>query len=694
MSTTRVQSAVPATRPGAQRFDWTVVALRVLGVVLALLASLPLYSALTTRATGQAGAVTAADAAQYLAYIWSGTLMVVLVALVAGLFLDEAIVLRVLARGERMLLALSSRAFALLLALAATLLAALFARVVLDGRPDLIDSFAQLTHARLIADGQLSGPVSPAWHIQQTIAANAGWVSQYPPGYIMLLVLGFKLGIVWLVGPLLAGATVFFTVLAAERLLPAERWIARLGGLLLALSPFVIAQAGSYMSHTAAAAAGAALFYGYACARAGGTIALAGLGAALSVLFSIRPYTAFALGVVLGGALFLDPALRERRRAAALISALAALPVLLGVALYNNTLFGAPFRFGYTAALGPAGGPGFHTDPWGNSYGPIEALAYTSAELIALSLYLLESPFPLVALIGCALLLQPRLNAGRAWLAAWALVPVAANLFYWHHGWYRGPRMLADAAPAWVLLAVCAFAEVGRRARGLQLRGRWQLLPATVAAAVLVLLAAPLTLGASRLLSYRRDELGVTLLRPPEVPERAIVFVHGGWTDRLAARLGAAGMRLDSVETALRQNPTCAVHEFVNAYEQKGNLPPLDFAARSSGFPAQMLVSPGNPIRVAAAAPLTPECEREVRADRSGVADLTALLWQGALPGNTDDARPLFVRDLGPAHNQKLLRQFPDRTPYVYGPAQPDVVPRLWPYDGAVKSLWGVHVDR
>ncbi|MGH8437028.1 MAG: hypothetical protein ACRERX_21790 [Pseudomonas sp.] len=667
--------------------------MRVVGMVLALLASLPLYSALTTRATGQAGQVTAAEAAQYLSYIWSGTLLVALVAVTAGLVLQEATVLRVLDRAERMLLVLPVRTYALLLAVIATVLAALFARIVLDGRPDLIDSFAQLTHARVLADDQLSGPASPFWHIQQTIVTEAGWVSQYPPGYIVLLMAGFKLGAVWLVGPLLAGVAVFFTVLAAARLLDHEPWIARLSGLLLALSPFAIAQAGSYMSHTAAAAVGAALLYSYARARSPGKAPLIAAGLLLGVLFAIRPYTAVALGTVVFAALASDAALRGRRRAALLTLGLAALPLVLSVALYNQSLFGAPLRFGYTAALGPAGGLGFHTDPWGNSFGPIEALAYTSAELIALSLFLLESPFPLVALIGCALVLQPRLNAQRAVIAAWALVPVAANLFYWHHGWYRGPRMLADTAPAWILLSVFAFAELGRRTRGLQLRQRWSAFPAAVTVAALVLLIAPLTLGSSRLLSYRRDALSATLLRPPEAGN-AIVFVHGGWTDRLAARLATAGMRLDSVETALRQNATCAVHEFAEAYEQKRVLPPLDFQPRASGFPQQMLVSPGNPIRVQPGAPLTPECIREVNADRAGVADLTALLWQGALPTNASDPRPLFVRDLGPVRNQELLRRYPERVPYIYGVAHPDVVPRLWPYEGAVKSLWGAHVDR
>ena len=52
-------------------------------------------------------------------------------------------------------------------------------------------------------------------------------------------------------------------------------------------------------------------------------------------------------------------------------------PFALALAAYNRALFGAPSRFGYEAAFGPAHGLGFHRDPWGNLYGLREAVAYT-----------------------------------------------------------------------------------------------------------------------------------------------------------------------------------------------------------------------------------------------------------------------------------------------------------------------------
>ena len=48
--------------------------------------------------------------------------------------------------------------------------------------------------------------------------------------------------------------------------------------------------------------------------------------------------------------------------------ALGAAPFVAALALYNAHFFGSPLRWGYEAALGPAAGPGFGVDPWGNAY--------------------------------------------------------------------------------------------------------------------------------------------------------------------------------------------------------------------------------------------------------------------------------------------------------------------------------------
>src|SRR5690606_35601612 len=90
-----------------------------------------------------------------------------------------------------------------------------------------------------------------------------------------------------------------------------------------------------------------------------------------------------------------------------------ALPLLMLLGAYNHYFFGKPWRFGYSAALGPATSLGFHQDPWGNWYGPLQALGYTSSDLVALNLSLLESPVPVVLIAGLFLALARQLTPGE-----------------------------------------------------------------------------------------------------------------------------------------------------------------------------------------------------------------------------------------------------------------------------------------
>ncbi|HEY8519108.1 MAG TPA: hypothetical protein VIN61_03435, partial [Gammaproteobacteria bacterium] len=347
-------------------------------------------------------------------------------------------------------------------------------------------------------------------------------------------------------------------------------------------------------------------------------------------------------------------------------------------------------------ALGPAARPGFHRDPWGNVYGPIEALAYTSSDLVALSLNLLETPLPVVALVGAYLLCAPRLSEGERIITAWALLPVVANFFYWHHGMFMGPRMLNEAGPAWTVLTATAAVGLVRltpaRHRAIPRRYSPR---AALTALFLVAWALGLTyLAPERLVSYGRDWLRSTRIEPPRTLRPSLVFVHGAWTGRIAMRLAGNGMRLDSLETALRRNSTCALHQFAGAYPasawREGDGPPIDFDSRS-GYPpghAAVDIAPGDRILVRRGEVLSPACAREIHADRNGIVDIAPLLWQGDLPG-LPPTGPMLVRDLGPEANAALIAAQPGRRPYVFFTPSPDREPALVPYEQGMVAIWG-----
>ncbi len=638
--------------------------------------------------TGLAGAATAAEASAHSAVLWSALLLCAAPGILAALLVDSATLEKLIAKVVAPLTKPTTLAFALVLAAVASGIAALFAFTVMGGVPMLIDSFAQLLHARYLAEGMVAGPVnsnSEFWHIQQTVLTPNGWVSQYPPGHVLLLAAGLKLGLAWFVGPLCWGVAVLFTTLALHELVSSVA-VARLASLLAALSPFGLALSGAFMSHVPAAACAAAALYFVARARDGALVPAAFGGLALGALFTMRPLTAVALAAA--AALF---ALSQRRLLVPTVMFMGAAPFIVAVAAHNHYFFGSPTRFGYTAALGPNAGLGFGIDPWGNRYGIVEALGYTSAELTTLSLFLFETPLPLVLLVGLFFALGERTR--EEWLLfAWCAAPVLANLFYWHHGLFMGPRMLADVGILWAALSVVSvIGLVG------SIRAEWRLAnkysPRTFATGTVL---ATVVLGVvmllpQRLASYRVPQATQGLLKAPEVDEPTLVFVHGGWTARIGMRLAGHGMRLDSVETALRQNSTCRVHAFADSFASGGKSSiALDFAPRATDLPLVAEISPGNRIRVVDNEQLDESCATQVRADQSGVIDVSPFVWQGDLPG-TKAHGALFVRDMGPQANHSLIAQHEDRRPMMLIPHADTVA--LVPYTIAVRAIWGTKAE-
>lgn len=673
---------------------------RACGALLVALVALPVYRLLYGREIGLMGEDILKLTEQDRALLLIGAP----IAFVAGVILARVApwprLAASFARIGRALTAFPAVGFAAAVGLFAALYAAGFSLWIVDAKPNLIDSMAQLLHARFLAAGELAGPVdafTEFWHIQNSLVTPRGWVSQYPPGHVLLLAGGFRLGAVWAAGPFMCGVAIFFTALAAERLLPDDRAVARLGALLAAASAFFVAHAGAYMNHVSAAAMGAAAVYFAVRARDSLSLRWSVLaGAASGAAFAIRPLAAVVTAATVA-VIFASAASGARSRArawarASLAAGAGALPFGIAVGAYNSWFFGSPLRFGYTAAWGPATGLGFHRDPWGNMYGPVEAVGFTSSDLTGLSLHLLNAPIPVVIVVGLFLLVSKRLSIGERSIAAWALLPVAANALYWHHGMFMGPRMLNEAAPAWALLAAIAGVGLVRNippaweARGYSLRG------GVAIALALATLAGVAYLGPDRIRQYGTTFMQSSRIAVPEQPGRSLVFVHGSWTGRIGARLAARGMRLDSLETALHRNATCDVHHYARRYPEQPDAPtfqqPLDFTPQSGSFEQRILISTGNLIRVRPGQGLSADCHREAVADTLGIVDIAPLVWQGDIAGEAGTGR-MIVRDMGPEANAALIAAHPDRVPMMFMRRTDENPPVLVPYDTAVLTLWG-----
>ena len=678
--------------------------LRLAGALLALLVVFPAYRLLARPDAGlfPRGAIAAADLARTMFFL--GSFIVIAVAVIASRVLDPSSIDRRLALIGKRVTAIPTPWFAGGLAVVAALLSLTFSLVVLNGKPNLIDAMVQLLHARYVAAGRLGGPAdqfSEFWQLQNSLVTPNGWVSQYPPGYVTFLAIGMRLGMVQAVGPVFVGMTVLFTALAAERLLRDDRAVARLGALMLALSPFLLGLAGAFMNHVGAAAFTSAAIYFAVRTRDSESLLWGALaGAAVGGIFSIRPLTAIVGALVVAAIWLTVPSSGTRSRVVSFlrltIAACAGIsPIFIAIGAYNHHFFGSALRFGYIAAQGPLVGPGFHRDPTGQLYGPLQALAYTSSDLVTLSQYLLETPIPAVLVVGLYLLFGRRLSTGERIIALWALLPVVANAFYWHHGIFMGPRMLNEAAPAWALLTAIAAVGLVRRIPRDRMLGNYSPRAALSFAFALSWSAGILYLGPQRLASYGGPWMESSRMGLPRTGGPSLVFVHGAWTGRVGMRLVAHGMRVDSLEAALRQNTTCDAHNFAlwystNVADRPPQHPPLDFSFIPHNPPPKVLIADGDEIRAYPGVPMSPRCFREAASDTVGIIDVGPLVWQGDLPGIGGDGA-MIVRDMGPEANARLIRKYPDRVPEVLLRHGNDQRPMLLPYTEGMKLLWPPH---
>lgn len=678
-------------------------AFRAAGVVLLALVLLPVYRLLDRPDAGLflRGSLAAAELSRSMLLL--GSFLVIAVAIIASRVLDPSAIDRTLARLGRRLVAIPTLWFAGGLALVAAALTLAFSLVVLDGKPNLIDAMVQLVHARFIAAGHLAGPADQFlefWQLQNSLVTPNGWVSQYPPGYLIFLAAGLRLGMVQLVGPLFAGLTVLFTALAAERLLREDTVTARLGAVMLCFSPFLMGLAGAFMNHIGAAAFSSAAIYFAVRSRDDGRLWWALLtGAAVGGVFSIRPLTAVVAAAVTAVVWLANDSPESGLRIVSFLRrSLAALigisPVLAAVAAYNQHFFGSPLTFGYVASQGPLVGPGFHRDPTGALYGPVQALGFMSSDLVTFSLYLLETPIPAVLVAGLFLLLAKRFSVGVRVIAIWALLPVAANALYWHHGIFMGPRMLNESAPPWALLTAIAAIGLVRLIPSERMWGNYSPRAALTLTFALSWIAGLLYLGPQRLASYGGPWMESSRMEIPRGDRPSLVFVHGAWTGRVAMRLVAHGMRLDSLESAMRQNTTCDSHSYALWYSRRPSdrpreAPPLDFSFVPRNPPPKVRIADGDDIRAKAGVPLSRECLREVASDTLGIVDVGPLVWQGDLPGLGGEGA-MFVRDMGPEANARLIQRYPDRVPEVLLRPRDNQPPKLVPYVEGMNLLWPV----
>jgi hypothetical protein len=322
--------------------------------------------------------------------------------------------------------------------------------------PHILDAVSYTFQASLFASGQLTLPapaITDAFKGPFEVLSQGQIFSQYPPGTPAIYALGEVVHLEWLVGPLAGVLLIASTAFTARTLFGSACALAVLG--LGALSPFILFQAGSYLSHPVVGGllAGAlAAFVAAECGRGPRWYAVS--AALLGAGFLGREVASVLFALPLGARL-----LQQRRWDALLRMVSFGLPFVLLYLLYNASVTGSPWLlprtlFDPSDHFGFGEGIGFHT-----RHTLAAGLANTDELLTLLQFDLFGWP-PLFAfgLVGLPFLL----GRARGWdvvAAGGFLAFVAAYVGYFYHGIALGPRYYFEAVP-WLLLLA---------ARGLQL---------------------------------------------------------------------------------------------------------------------------------------------------------------------------------------------------------------------------------
>ncbi|HEX6313594.1 MAG TPA: hypothetical protein VFZ73_01995 [Gemmatimonadaceae bacterium] len=349
-----------------------------------------------------------------------------------------------------------------------TVVATLLCLTSYQAIPHVPDEVAYVLQARYFAAGLpwMAPPAVPAAFDTFLLEVSGDrWYSVFPPGWPLLLAVGVKLGVPWLVNPLLGGACILLTYLLVQEL--SGRRLARLTITIMAVSPWFLFLSMSFMSHVLSLAL--ALVTALGAARgiraAAPWPALAG-GLALGILGMSRPLEGVAVAV-LAGIPLLAASLRHRR-IGVLSFAMAGTAVTGGLGLaYNRVITGSALQFPaeqyfdreygpgrYAIGFGPEKGVGWTgLDPFpGHGAADVGVNAVLNGFMMNVDLLGWSAGSMLLVLLG---LFHARGTVDRLMVTSIAVV-VGLHSAFWFSG---GPDF---GARYWFLALVPAAVLVGR----------------------------------------------------------------------------------------------------------------------------------------------------------------------------------------------------------------------------------------
>jgi len=350
--------------------------------------------------------------------------------------------------------------FAVVAALWVIVLAVVLSLFIYQRHPHIPDEVMYLYQARYLANGDLTVPAPPvpeAFSFYMIPYESQRWYSIFPPGWPAVLALGVLLGMPWLMNPVLAGLNILLAYLLFQEI--SNRYTARLGVLLLCISPWFIFMSMNFMSHTFTLTCALAAAVAITRARRSGKTVWGLLGGIATGMVSlIRPLDGLIVAGILG---LWAIGVGGRRLKTSSILAFVIGTIVVGAVIlpYNKQITGDPTIFPLTSyyeeyfghnsnafGFGPERGLGWAIDPF-PGHGVIDAMINTNLNIFSVNTELFG--WSTGSLIIVALLcFSSSMRRGDYLIIIMILIISAIYSLYWFSG---GPDF---GARYWYLMLI------------------------------------------------------------------------------------------------------------------------------------------------------------------------------------------------------------------------------------------------
>jgi hypothetical protein len=327
--------------------------------------------------------------------------------------------------------------------------------------PHVVDAAAYYFEANVLASGRWwfdEPPMVNALKGYFETVHDGHWFAQYPPGAPALYAVGSLVGLAWLVGPLAGLALIVTCTLAARQFFGKSAALATLA--LSAISPFILFQAGAFLSHAIAGAFLGGALAAFAYAESGGRQRWhAVAGACLGWAFLTRELSTLLFGLPL--VIWL---LAYRRWSGLALLIAAGVPFAIAYLAYNAQLTGSPLLLPRNVVnANDVIGFGSVGD---NQHTLAAGLSYADQNLTLLQFDLFGWA-PLFALsVLCLPFVLGRANRYDVLLGGGLLVYLVGYLVVPGAGIVLGPRYYYEALPWILLLAARGLQAIAATLRG------------------------------------------------------------------------------------------------------------------------------------------------------------------------------------------------------------------------------------